>query len=95
MSNNQIDLSALIQDCSYLFWWMPEESKKALPVESIVEAILSYGNLDQVKKLFEQVGLEKTAEIFRKQIAQKRVNYKRRTQHYFNLYFNEYVPLHP
>ncbi len=87
----QTKTKQLIQENKHLFWWVPENEKEDLSDESLVEAILSYGNVGSIKKLFDLFGIETVARIFREQISKKRVNYKPRTIHYFNLYFDEHA----
>ncbi|HHD92187.1 MAG TPA: hypothetical protein ENL06_01005 [Candidatus Portnoybacteria bacterium] len=61
---------------------------------SILEATLNYGDWDDVQELFKIIGLKRAAKIFRQQTAldRRRCNYHPKTKHYFNLYFNKYVP---
>lgn len=56
---------------------------------SMIEAVLNYGDWDDVLALFEIIGKKKAAEIFFKQIKNKRVNYRPKTLQYFNLYFKK------
>lgn len=74
------------------FWWVPEEAKQNLSEESVVEAILNYGNMENLRELFELLGTERVAEIFSKQIKQKRCNYLDLPKNYFTLYFKEHAP---
>lgn len=73
----------------YLFWSTTDYD--ALNEEAIVEGILNYGDWDDVQKLFKILGLKKTAEIFRKQINGKRINYDPKILNYFKLYFDRYA----
>lgn len=57
----------------YFWWWVRD--KKALSVESIVEGVLAYGNMNDVYNLFKIVGREKVKQIFFQQIQFKRCNY--------------------
>ena len=58
---------------------------------AIVEAVLNYGNWDDVKELIRIIGVKKTADIFNRQIRQKRVNYDAKILNYFKLYFSKYA----
>ncbi|MEM0995280.1 MAG: hypothetical protein AAF847_01935 [Bacteroidota bacterium] len=84
----------LVDKCGYLFWWVPESAKINLSSESWVEAILSYGTEEQITLLFKVIGLKKVADIFRDQTSadRMRINYRNRTKHFFNLYFDRHVP---
>jgi hypothetical protein len=85
------ELRAFIKGHSYLWWWVPEEKKENLSLDSVVEAILNYGNINDIKRLFDLVGTEKTAGIFSKQISGKRPNYGKRTINFFKLYFQRHA----
>ncbi len=84
-------LKSYIKEHSDLFWYIKEEAKERISLELLVETILSYGNGNDIKKLFQLMGTDKVAEIFYKQISRKRVNYKPRTKHFFKLYFDRHV----
>ncbi|MDO8561254.1 MAG: hypothetical protein Q7S05_00300 [bacterium] len=75
----------------YLIWYVKDY--RALNEEAIVEATLNYGNWDDFQKLIRILGIEKVAQIFRKQMVtgRQRGNYYPETAHYFTLYFNKYV----
>lgn len=85
------EIQTLIKENSHLFWWVPEDKKPYLSLDSLVEAILNYGDSESVKKLFDSVGIEKVAEVFFSHIERPRNNYFPQTKHYFTLYFNRYV----
>jgi len=82
-------LGAFIKKRSHLVWYVknPEE----LSPEAVVEAVLNYGDFEDVKKLFSIVGIKETARIFRKQMRRTRVNYDPKVAHYFRLYFEKYA----
>ncbi|MEO8230762.1 MAG: hypothetical protein ABI638_00650 [Ignavibacteriota bacterium] len=85
------ELKKFIKEHSYLWWWVPEDKKEFLSLDSIVEAILNYGYVKDIKKLFELVGIENVSEIFFKHIAGKRPNYSKKTINYFNIYFQKHA----
>ena len=80
----------ILTQYGYLFWWVKQKDK--LSDEAIVETLLCFGDENQVKALFSWLGIKQVAEIFKKQIAQKRINYPERTRHFFTLLFESYVP---
>lgn len=59
--------------------------------EVIVEAVLNYGDFDEVQKMIKILGMKEAARIFRKQLKQKRNNYRPEIKNYFKLYFNKYA----
>ncbi|MBF0397619.1 MAG: hypothetical protein HQK78_12645 [Desulfobacterales bacterium] len=92
MKKNISDIQNLIQENSFLFWWVPEDKKKNISLDSLVEAILNYGDEKSVKKLFDILGIKTVADIFRKNTTNKsRINYFPRVINYFHLYFTKYV----
>ncbi len=72
-----------------LFWSTRDYA--SLSPEAVVEAVLNYGNWEDVQKLFEILTLKKTAEIFYRQTTRLRTNYDPKISHYFNLYFKKYA----
>lgn len=89
---NNIELIAFIQKHKYFWWWVSEKSLQKLNLSAIVEGTLSFGNVADIKELFELVGITQVADEFYQAIAQKRVNYQPRTVHFFDLYFKRHVP---
>jgi hypothetical protein len=85
------EIQAFIQEHGYLWWWMPEERKKQLSLNSVVEGILNHGNEKSVKRLFELIGIKRVSEIFFQQISGKRTNYNKLTIHFFKLYFQRHA----
>jgi hypothetical protein len=76
----------------YLVWYVKDVEQ--LPDESIVEAVLNYGDWDDVQTLIKIMGIQKVARIFREKSrpsAMGRQNYRPEIKHYFSLYFNKYV----
>lgn len=82
-------IQQFIKKRRYLVWYVknPEE----LSNEAIVEAVLNYGQWDDVQKMIKILGIQEVARIFREKSRQKRCNYHPKTKHYFNLYFNKYA----
>ena len=82
-------INDFIKKRPYLIWYTKDYDK--LSPETIVEAVLNYGDWDDVKKVIEILGIRKTASIFRKKSKQKRCNYHPEVKNYFRLYFNKYA----
>lgn len=82
-------LKDFIKKRSHLFWYI--QDTKTLSEKAIVEAVLNYGNFDDVRELISLLGIKKVAAIFRKQIHRKRVNYDPKILNYFKLYFEKYA----
>lgn len=84
-------IEEFIRERSSFFWYIPEEKKMEISIDLLVETILNYGDEKDIKRLFELVGLEETARIFKQQTSQSRVNYFPQVVNYFTLYFNQYA----
>lgn len=86
-------LGEFIKKRRYLVWYV--KGPENLPPESIVEAVLNYGNWDDVQTLIKIMGIKKVAKIFREKSKPSKIgrqNYRERAKNYFSLYFNKYVP---
>ncbi len=73
----------------YIFWDI--DDFQSLSVDVIVEHFLNYGDMNDIRRMFEILGTEKVAEIFFKQISRKRHNYNSKVKNYFQLYFKKYA----
>ena len=62
-----------------------------LSEESIVEAVLNYGDWRDVQEMIKILGIKKVAAIFKKEAKQKRCNLRPEIVRYFNLYFKKYA----
>ena len=78
-----------------LFWSIHESQKKNVSESVLVETILNYGSLEDVRSLIELLGLKKTADIFYKATENRtRRNYFPEVENYFKLYFDRHVRQH-
>ena len=75
-----------------ILWWGVKDVEK-ISDGAMLETVLNYGDWDDVLEVFDILGLEKAAEIFFKQIENRRVNYRPETLNYFKLYFKKHVLL--
>jgi hypothetical protein len=94
MELNSPDIKAFIRENSSLFWYTPEDKKEDISQEFLVETILNYGNMTDVKKLFRILGIKKVADIFFHSIGlseRRRGNYHELTINYFTLLFKRYA----
>jgi len=88
---NSPEIKEFIKENSSLFWYIEDSEKQNISIGFLIETILNYGDEKSVKKLFDLVGINKVAEIFYKQTSRKRVNYHKRTVHFFKLYFKRHA----
>lgn len=84
-----MNIHQFIKKRKCLVWYVRDPEK--LNNEAIIEAILNYGNWDDVQKMIKILGIKKTAAIFKKKSKQKRCNYLPYIKNYFNLYFSKYA----
>lgn len=82
----------LIKDYSYLLWYFPDEAKKKISDNTLVEMILNNGDWAGFERLIDTIGLQKVADIFFEHVNRRRNNYRKQTRHFFTLYFNEHLP---
>lgn len=76
----------------HLFW--STKNYDGLSDEAVVESVLNYGNMEDVRELIELLGMREVAMIFReksKKSKMGRQNYLPEVKNYFNLYFNKYA----
>lgn len=89
---NESDIKKLIQENRHLYWWMPDDQKKNISIDSLVEQILNYGDEKSVKRLLETLGLEMVRNTFYRHIHDPRCNYHPQVINYFKLYFQKHAP---
>lgn len=74
-----------------LFWYTPEDKLNEISDSFLVETILNYGTLDDVKELFELLGIKKTAATFFSANERMKLNYYPEIYHFFSLVFQKYA----
>jgi len=80
-------IKQFIKKRPYLIWHVKDLDQ--ISEESVVENVLTYGDFDDVQKMIKILKIKKTADIFGKQIKQKRDNYDPKIKNYFKLYFEK------
>jgi hypothetical protein len=88
---NSPEVKEYIRKHSALFWYTPDDKKEEIGPELLVETILNYGTLDDVRNLFKLVGVKETAEVFFSAEGRKKLNYYPEVYNYFSLYFKKYA----
>jgi hypothetical protein len=74
-----------------LFWYTPEDKKEEISDNLLVETILNYGTLDDVKELIQIMGVNKVADVFYSAKGRMKGNYYPEIYNFFNLVFTRYV----
>lgn len=82
-------ITSFIKNRPHLVWHTKDYD--ALSKEAIVEAVLNYGDFDDVLEMFDILGIENTAEIFKKESSKERSNYRPEIKNYFDLYFKKHA----
>ena len=88
------ELKQYIEDHKNLFWYSPSPKSETVSDELLVEIILNYGSMDDIRKLFSVMKINNVARIFFDSINKsdrRKGNYHELTLNYFTLLFNRYV----
>jgi hypothetical protein len=86
------EIKKFIDDHQYLFWYTPQPKSENVTDELLVETILNYGSEDEVRDLFNVMGLKNVATVFRGMKGRKKLNYFPEIHNYFDHYFKKYAP---
>ncbi|MDP2629577.1 MAG: hypothetical protein Q8P45_02650 [Candidatus Harrisonbacteria bacterium] len=73
----------------HLFW--STKNYDGLSPAVVVETILNYGDMEDVREMISLLGIEEVAKIFQEQISRPRNNYRPEVKNYFQLYFQKYA----
>jgi len=79
----------IVKEHPYLWWWVGD--KENLSMESVVQGVLTNGDMDDLLMLFQLVGREQVKQIFLQQISMPRHNYRKQTVNFFKKVFSQDV----
>jgi len=85
------ELKAFILKHSDLFWYTPQDKKVEISDEYLVENILNYGSLENIRELRQLYGLKKLSKLFINLDGRKKMNIYPEIYNYFYQYFNKYA----
>jgi hypothetical protein len=88
------EIKKFIDDRRYLFWYSPAPKSETVSDELLVEMVLNYGSMDDVRGLFTVMGIHGVAKIFFDSIGKserRKGNYHELTLNYFTLLFTRYA----
>jgi len=88
------EVKKFIDDHQYLFWYSPAPKSETVNDELLVEMVLNYGSMDDLRGLFTVMGIKSVAKIFFDSIGmseRRKGNYFEPTLNYFTLLFNRYA----
>ena len=80
-----------IQEHQALFWYSPEDKRETVSDELLVETLINYGTWEDICKLFDVMGINTAATVFREMKGRKSLNIYPELRNYFELYFNKYA----
>ncbi len=89
------EIKAFIREKSTLFWSIPEDKKEEISPAVLVETILNYGTMDDVRKLIRLMGIDEVARVFFSARGRQKLNYYPAIYHYFTLFFKKYSNIEP
>ena len=88
---NSPEIKAFILQHSNLFWYTPEDKKEEISKEFLVETILNYGDLNDVRQLILILGIQRLSEIFSGLQGRKKLNYYPEIYHFFSILIQRYA----
>lgn len=90
--NYTVNTGDFVKKRKHLFW--STKNYDGLSNEAVVEAVLNYGDMNDVRELIQLLGIQEVAKIFReksKLSKMGRQNYLPEVKNYFQLYFQKYA----
>ncbi len=84
---NDPEIKAFIIENKDLFWYTPDNKKEDISLDLLVETILNYGSLDNIRKLIKILGIKEVSNIFFNTGGRKKLNYYPEVYNFFSIYF--------
>lgn len=88
---NRPEIKKIIREHSSLFWYTPEDKKEEISNELLVETIFNYGNINDVKKLIDIMGIDKLSEVFAGLHGRKKLNFYPEMYNFFSMLIKRYA----
>lgn len=82
-------LGDFVRKRKYLFW--STKNYDGLSPGAVLEGVLNYGDMNDVRELLSILGIQEAAKIFHAQTNRPRINYRPEVKNYFQLYFQKYA----
>lgn len=73
----------------YLFW--STNNYDGLSNDAVVEGVLNYGDMNDVRELIALLGIKEVARVFYENTSRPRINYDPKIVNYFSLFFQKYA----
>lgn len=77
-----------------LFWYTPESKKENISDGLLVENILNYGTLHDIRELIQIMGLDNVSDIFFSAKEREKLNYYPEIYSFFSHVFAKYAQKH-
>ncbi len=84
---NSPDIKAFIREKSNLFWYISDNEKEDISPGLLVETILNYGTMDEIRSLIKIMGIKKMSDVFFNAEGRKKLNYYPEIYNFFSLLF--------
>lgn len=84
---NSPELKTFIRRNSNLFWYTPGDKKEDINPDLLVETILNYGSMDEIKTLIKIMGVKEISQVFFGAKGRKKLNYYPEIYNFFSLFF--------
>ena len=89
-----MSIGDFVRKRKYLFW--STKNYDGLSSGAVVEAILNYGDMNDVRELIDLLGIKEVARVFHDNTTNRaRINYDPKIVNYFSLFFNKYAQRNP
>ncbi len=85
------DIKLFIKEKKDLFWYTPDDKKEEVSPALLVETILNYGTMDDVRTLIRLMGMDEVARVFFSAKGRQKLNYYPQIYNYFSLLFGKYA----
>lgn len=90
MKKKHANIHDIIKNKPYLAWYTADVDQ--LSEHTILEKIFNYGDWEDVKAVFDILGIDKSAKLFKKTISGQRDNYNPVIKHFFIKFFQRHAP---
>ncbi len=84
-------LKTLIEQHNYLFWDISKDSLYNLSNEAVLERILQYGDMPELKEIIRILGNDNIKKSYNIIKNKKRVNLRPQTINFFDLYIEKHL----
>lgn len=78
-----------VRERKHLFW--STKNYDGLSNGAVVEGVLNYGDMNDVRELIALLGIKEVAKVFYENTNRARVNYDPKIINYFSLFFKKYA----